>query len=132
MTNLVTPRLLPFHILSYKYARKSVKTKQYIAETQRNITICQKKSKCEKKIKNNSWMKIWHISLQNALGEIFPCISALWESLIGSCVLKKKIVPKVLETFMKHQDTSEEQKNDLTMPYYVFQNFYNKQLYNTF
>ena len=25
--------LFPFHILSYKYARKSVKTKQYIAQT---------------------------------------------------------------------------------------------------
>ena len=28
--------------------------------------------------------------------------TALWEYLIGSCVLKKKIVPKVLETFRKH------------------------------
>ena len=29
------------------------------------------------------------------------CI-ALWESIIGSCVLKKKIVPKMLETFRNH------------------------------
>ena len=28
--------------------------------------------------------------------------TALWESGIGSCVLTKKIVPKVLETFRKH------------------------------
>ena len=122
--------LFPFHILSYKYARKSVKTKQYIAETQRNITFCQKKSKSEKKIKNNSWMKIWHISLQNALGEIFPCISALWESLIGSCVLEKKIVLKVLETFRKHSRILMKNRK---MPYYVYQKIYIKHLlYNTF
>ena len=28
--------------------------------------------------------------------------TALWESIIGSGVLKKKIVPNVLETFRKH------------------------------
>ena len=34
------------------------------------------------------------------------CI-ALWESLIGSCVLKKKLVPKMLETFRGGQGWSE-------------------------
>ena len=29
------------------------------------------------------------------------CI-ALWESLIGRCVLKKKLVPKMLETLRNH------------------------------
>ena len=35
-------------------------------------------------------------------GMVARATTALWESLIGSCVLKKNIVPKVLEIFRKH------------------------------